>query len=209
MHTPLSSYAPEGIAAVPVDVVVDGDRTMVVEPETDPPMLWVKRHTTSPGLKPGGRSVNIRTLSRGRSAPARSITGLEGLSDLTLTRVAELVAIECRQAGDTVVSEGSERDRVYILAEGSPEAYADGRLVRELAIGEPFGSISAVSHGSILETFRGRTALELYVLDRDDLTHVMAADRGFEERDPPAPDGPPVILRTVAVNASRVPVPVA
>ena len=32
---------------------------------------FVKRRTTSPGLKPGGRLVNARTLARGRSASDR------------------------------------------------------------------------------------------------------------------------------------------
>ena len=66
--------------------------------------------------------------------------------------------------------------------EGSAKAYTDGGLVRELAIGESFGSVSAVSHGSFLETVLGRSVLELYVLDCDDFTQVIVADRGFEER---------------------------
>jgi len=73
---------------------------------------------------------------------------------------------------------GQKGERVYNLAEGSAEVYAGGRIVRELAIGESFGTIMAVSQRSILETVRGRTALELCVLARDDFTQVMAADRG-------------------------------
>jgi hypothetical protein len=43
----LRSVAPVGVDATPVDVVVVGERITVVEPETDPPMFWVKRRTTS------------------------------------------------------------------------------------------------------------------------------------------------------------------
>jgi putative ABC transport system ATP-binding protein len=112
----------------------------------------------------------------------KQVKELEGLSDMTLTRVAERMAIERRQPGDTVVREGSEGDQVYVLGEGIAEVYADGRLVRELAVGESFGTITAVSHRRVAETVRARTRLELYVLDRDDFTQVMAADSGFEER---------------------------
>ena len=43
-------------------------------------------------------------------------------------------------------------------------------------------NITAVSQRNILETVSGRIALELGVLDHDDFTQVMAADRGSDER---------------------------
>jgi putative ABC transport system ATP-binding protein len=112
----------------------------------------------------------------------KQVKELEGLSDLTLTRVAERMTIERRYPGDTIVREGTEGDRIYVLGEGIAEAYADGGLVRELEVGETFGAITAVSHRRVPETVRARTPVELYVLNRDDFTQVMAEDKGFEER---------------------------
>jgi putative ABC transport system ATP-binding protein len=110
------------------------------------------------------------------------VKDLEGLSDLTMTRIAERVRIERRQPGDTLVREGSEGDRLYVIGEGTAEAYSDGKPIREVRAREPFGVITAVSHRHIPETVRARTPLELYVLRGDDLTQVMAADKGLEER---------------------------
>ena len=107
---------------------------------------------------------------------------LEGLGDLTLTRIAERMTIERRRADDTVVQEAAAGDRIYIISEGVAEAYVDGQRMRELTVGQPFGAITAVSHSPIRETIRATTSLKLFVLGADDLAQVMAADKGFEER---------------------------
>jgi putative ABC transport system ATP-binding protein len=112
----------------------------------------------------------------------QQVKDLEGLGDMTLTRIAERMTIERRRAGDTVVREGAAGDRIYNISEGVAEAYVDGQRVRELNVGQYFGAITAVSHSTIRETIRARTSLELFVLDADDFAQVMAADKSFEER---------------------------
>jgi putative ABC transport system ATP-binding protein len=112
----------------------------------------------------------------------QQIKELEGLGDQTLTRIAERMTIERRRAGDTVVQEGAAGDRIYIISEGLAEAYVDGQGVRELTVGQPFGTITVVSHSTIRETIRAETSLELFALGADDYAHVMAADKGLEER---------------------------
>jgi putative ABC transport system ATP-binding protein len=112
----------------------------------------------------------------------QQVKELEGLGELTLTRIAERMTIERRREGDTVVQEGAVGNRIYIMSEGMAEAYVDGQRVRELTVGQPFGAITAVSHSTIRETIRAMSSLELFVLGADDLAQVMAADKGFEER---------------------------
>jgi putative ABC transport system ATP-binding protein len=112
----------------------------------------------------------------------QQIKELEGLGDLTLTRIAERMTIERRRAGDTVVQERAAGDRMYIISEGVAEAYVDGQRVRELTAGQYFGAISAVSHTTIRETIRARTSVELFEFGGDDYAQVMAADKGLEER---------------------------
>jgi putative ABC transport system ATP-binding protein len=112
----------------------------------------------------------------------QQIKELEGLGDLTLTRIAERMTVERRRAGDTVVQEGAVGDRIYIISEGVAEAYVDGQHVRDLNVGQYFGVITAVSHSTIGETIRAATSLELFALGADDYDQVMAADKGLEER---------------------------
>ena len=132
----------------------------------------------------GGRIVsNVRPKELVRILKIlQQIKELEGLGDLTLTRIAERMTIERRRTGDTVVQEGTDGDRVYIISEGAAEAYVDGQRVRELNVGQYFGAISAVTHGPIRETIRATTSLELFGLGADDYAQVMAADKGLEER---------------------------
>jgi putative ABC transport system ATP-binding protein len=107
---------------------------------------------------------------------------LAGLGDLTMTRIAERMTIERRQAGDTVVQEGAPGDRIYLISEGIAEAYVDGLSVRELNVGQSFGAISAVTHSPIRETVRAGTSLELFTIGADDVAQVMDVDKGLEER---------------------------
>jgi putative ABC transport system ATP-binding protein len=132
----------------------------------------------------GGRIVsNIRPKELVRILKVlQQFKELEGLGDLTLTRIAERMTIERRRAGDTVVQEGATGDRIYIISEGVAEAYVDGQSVRELNVGQYFGAISAVTHSPIHETVRAGTPLELFALGGDDYAQVMAADKGLEQR---------------------------
>jgi putative ABC transport system ATP-binding protein len=132
----------------------------------------------------GGRiASNIRPKELVRILKVlQQIKELEGLGDLTLTRIAERMTIERRRAGDTVVQEGADGDRMYIISEGVAEAYVDGQRARELTVGQYFGTITAVSHSVIRETVRARTSLELFAFGTEDYAQVMAADKSFEER---------------------------
>jgi putative ABC transport system ATP-binding protein len=112
----------------------------------------------------------------------QQVKELEGLGDMTLTRIAERMTVKHRPAGQTVVQEGTVGDRIYVISNGVAEAFIDGQSVRELTVGQPFGVITAVSHAMIRETIRAKTYLELFVLGADDFAQVIAADKGFEER---------------------------
>ena len=111
------------------------------------------------------------------------VKNLEGLSEATLTRIAECMSIERRPAGETVVVEGQPGDRFYLIGEGVGGG-VQGRPVRARAHRRP-----AVrrDHGDlttriITETVRAKTDLELYVITKDDLERVMATDASFDER---------------------------
>jgi putative ABC transport system ATP-binding protein len=132
----------------------------------------------------GGRIVaNVRPKVLVKIITAlKMVKNLEGLSEATLTRIAECMSIEQRPAGETVVVEGQPGDRLYLIGEGVAEASRDGQFERELMVGERFGEITPVYNRDIAETVRGKTDLELYVITKDDLEQVMATDASFEER---------------------------
>ena len=70
MPTDIGSYAWEPLGAIPVDVVVDGDRVKVVDPETGRCRLSVRLGTTSPGVTEPSQVVNTRTSPLRNLAPA-------------------------------------------------------------------------------------------------------------------------------------------
>jgi putative ABC transport system ATP-binding protein len=131
----------------------------------------------------GRIASNVRPKELVRILKAlQQIKELEGLGDLTLTRIAERMTIERRRGGDTVVQEAAAGDRMYIISEGVAEAYVGGQRVRELNVGQYFGAITVVSHTTTRETIRAKTSLELFSFDAEDYAQVMAVDKSFEER---------------------------
>jgi putative ABC transport system ATP-binding protein len=107
---------------------------------------------------------------------------LRGLSETTLSRLAGLMTVETRQAGETIVRQGEEGDRFYIIGSGVADSLKDGRFEEELCFGEVFGMISSYFHRKIPSTVVARTPMELYVLQKDDFLKALAADATFEDR---------------------------
>lgn len=107
---------------------------------------------------------------------------LEGLSEATLSRVANYMTVETCQAGATIVSQGEECDRFYVVGSGVADAYKDGQFDEEKCYGESFGMISSYFKTTVPETVQARTDMELYVLDKDDFLHALAEDQSFEAR---------------------------
>lgn len=132
----------------------------------------------------GGRIVT-NSLTRIAVRICRALVQLEilkGLSESTLSRIASYMTVEIRQPGETIVREGEEGDRVYVVGSGIADAYVGGEFEEELCFGEGFGMISAYFKRPIRRTVIARTAMELYVLSKDDFLKALAADTSFENR---------------------------
>lgn len=132
----------------------------------------------------GGRIVT-NSLTRIAVRICRALVQLEilkGLSESTLSRIASYMTVEIRQPGETIVREGEEGDRVYVVGSGIADAYVGGEFEEELCFGEGFGTISAYFKRPIRRTVIARTAMELYVLSKDDFLKALAADTSFENR---------------------------
>jgi len=132
----------------------------------------------------GGRIVT-NSLTRIAVRICRALVQLEilkGLSESTLSRIASYMTVEIRQPGETIVREGEEGDRVYVVGSGIADAYVGGNFDEELCFGESFGMISAYFKRPIRRTVIARTTMELYVLSKDDFRKALAADTSFENR---------------------------
>ena len=151
----------------------------------------------------GGRIVT-NSLTRIAVRICRALAQLEvlkGLSDSTLSRIASYMTVESRQPGETIVREGEEGDRVYVVGSGIADAYMGGQFEEELCFGEGFGMISAYFKRPVRLTVVARTAMELYVLVKDDFLKALAADTSFENRIRTSLMANPAQAGTVAAGA--------
>jgi putative ABC transport system ATP-binding protein len=132
----------------------------------------------------GGRIVTnslTRIAVRICRALAASDT-FKGLSEATMSRIAALMTVEHCQPGETIVREGEEGDRFYLVGSGVADSYKGGQFDEELCFGEGFGMISSYFKRPVPATVIARTEMELYVLSKDDFLKALAADTGFESR---------------------------
>jgi putative ABC transport system ATP-binding protein len=121
---------------------------------------------------------------------------LEGLSESTLSRIANAMTVEAREPGETIVRQGDECDRFFVVGSGVADAYKDGQYDEEKCYGESFGMISSYFKMPVPETVTARTEMELYALTKDDFLHALAEDQSFETR-----------IRGILAGAAPVPQP--
>src|SRR5262249_24884479 len=112
----------------------------------------------------GGRMVT-NSMTRMTVRVARALAqsqSLKGMSDATLTKVANVMTVENRQPGETIIREGEPGDRVYLIGSGVAEVIRNGVYQEELYFGEGFGRITSFSDRPNDQTVRAKTELELY-----------------------------------------------
>jgi len=107
---------------------------------------------------------------------------LQGLSESTLTRMADVMTVEHRRQGEIVAREGTPGQKVCVIGEGTAEVTKDGVVQRELGPGDYYGVFTALSGRLIRETVRARTDLEVYTLTKDGFLKVMDSDKDYEQR---------------------------
>ncbi len=132
----------------------------------------------------GGRVINnsmTRMTVRITRALAQSEV-LKGLSEATLAKIASVMTVETHPKGETIVREGENGDRYYLIGSGVADAYKGGAYQEELYYGEGFGTISSFFGRPIQQTVRAKTELELYVISQPDFERVLATDKSFEGR---------------------------
>jgi putative ABC transport system ATP-binding protein len=132
----------------------------------------------------GGRIVsNVRPAMTIRILRAISQSReLQGLSEDTLTRIADRMMVEHRRAGEVIAREGTPGHKVAVIGHGTAEILKGDEVVRELGPGDYYGGFTVITGRLIRETVRARTDLEVYTLSRDGYRSVLETDKDFEHR---------------------------
>lgn len=109
----------------------------------------------------------------------------KALTPGTLSEVADKVTIEKHPAGAAVVRQGEPGDKFYLIRSGSAEVHvadgAESRLVATLREGDFFGEAALLTGEPRNATVRAATALEVYVLGKDDFKSVIESSASFKE----------------------------
>jgi len=99
-------------------------------------------------------------------AQLRLVPMLQPLPMPVMDHLARNLAHAHAPAGETVIEQGEEGDRFYIVADGEADVFGDGRHIRTLRRGDWFGEIALLRDVPRTAEVRARTALTLYALDR-------------------------------------------
>jgi len=90
---------------------------------------------------------------------------------------SQLVLVEAR-AGETIVEQGDQGDRFYVIASGEVEVEVDGKVQATQGPGDHFGEIALLRDIPRTATVRSKTDVELYALERDDFLGAVIGHAG-------------------------------
>jgi hypothetical protein len=111
----------------------------------------------------------------------RNIDIFAPLPGLILEQLASQLQELHEQAGTEIVREGDEGDRFYIVAAGSVDVIADGRVVATDGPGDYFGEIALLKDVPRTATCRATSDVELYALEREQFLEAVTGHAGSHE----------------------------
>jgi hypothetical protein len=97
----------------------------------------------------------------------RLVPTLQSLTVPVIDHLARNLTQAHVPAGETVFEQGDEGDCFYVVAAGEADVFGDGDRIRTLRRGDSFGEIALLRDVPRTAEVRARTALTLYVLERD------------------------------------------
>lgn len=124
----------------------------------------------------------LRDVERRVDVPEREYAIVASLSLFaplplpTLERLASRLVPARAAAGETIVRQGDEGDRFYVIVAGEVEVTHDGQRVAVLGPGDVFGEIALLRDVPRTATVQAPTDVELYTLDRATFVDALAGD---------------------------------
>lgn len=85
--------------------------------------------------------------------------------------------------GATIITQGEEGDKFYILKEGHAQAHKDGVLVKEYKKGEYFGELALIKNQSRAATITTKGDAVVLNLDRGAFMRVLGPLESILKRD--------------------------
>jgi uncharacterized protein YhbP (UPF0306 family) len=103
-----------------------------------------------------------------------------------LADLSNRMATETRKAGETIIEEGSEGDKFYIVVDGEAAAsHAGGDVLSTVGAGGFIGEIAILGGGKRTATVTAKTDVTLLALSKSDFEKIMEGDaelrREFED----------------------------
>jgi putative ABC transport system ATP-binding protein len=107
------------------------------------------------------------------------------LTPATLSQVADKMTLEKFPAGSTIIRQGDEGDKFYVLRSGNVNVIVDDgqsrRPVAQLSEGDFFGEAALLSGEPRNATVQAETDAEVYSLGNADFQATLAASATFKE----------------------------
>ena len=127
---------------------------------------------------PAVRSLDLVTPAAGRLDLLRSVPFLAPLAPTNLEHLAQALLPITVRAGETVVRQGDDGDRFYLVEAGSVTVTVGSRVVHEDGPGYFFGEMALLRDEPRMATVTAQTDTNLLALDRDEF---LAAVTGHAE----------------------------
>lgn len=114
----------------------------------------------------------IHVFNRCIYRPCRSVQLLHNLSQEELERIARMLT-KVVVNGETIITQGEEGDRFYMIEKGEVSVEIDGVQVSNLAAGAHFGEMGLMNNDRRNATVVAIGEVELWTLSRDDFNQLM------------------------------------
>lgn len=106
----------------------------------------------------------------------KSIQVFNGLSEWKLFRLAEMLKSVHFKNGETIIKEGPQNDKFYIIKEGKVDVFINGIFIKELDKNESFGEVSCLRRYSRPATFVAKGKVDCWMIIKEFFDEVLGSN---------------------------------
>eukprot|EP00927_Polykrikos_kofoidii_P084868 TRINITY_DN9065_c0_g2_i1.p1 TRINITY_DN9065_c0_g2~~TRINITY_DN9065_c0_g2_i1.p1 ORF type:complete len:404 (+),score=106.22 TRINITY_DN9065_c0_g2_i1:147-1358(+) len=135
-------------------------------------ILWqLDRETFNHIVKDGAQKKRARY-----DAFLSKVGLLESMDAYERSQLADALRVECVKEGTTIVSQGEEGKKFYIIEEGEAVATKGGVQVMSYGFGDYFGELALIRNQARAATVTSKTPCKLLVLDSGSFNRLLNVD---------------------------------